>query len=127
MTTATAMSIEAHQGAINTPLPALVRSLSELLTRDLTAYIANVSDAGTVSRWAAGKSVNLRPAHEQRLRLAFEIVQLFRAFESSDRTIRAWFIGLNPHLDDDPPAEAIHDGRLKEALAAARAFVAGSY
>lgn len=38
---------------------------------------------------------------------------------------RAWFIGLNPQLDDVSPAEAIHDGRLKEAKAAARAFVAG--
>lgn len=39
--------------------------------------------------------------------------------------IRAWFVGMNPQLDDDSPAEAIHGGRLKEAMAAARAFAAG--
>jgi hypothetical protein len=32
---------------------------------------------------------------------------------------------MNPQLDDDSPAEVIRDGRLKEALAAAKAFVAG--
>jgi hypothetical protein len=45
--------------------------------------------------------------------------------QDSPRTVRAWFIGLNPQLGDVSPAEAIHDGQLKEALAAARAFMAG--
>ena len=45
-------------------------------------------------------------------------------FDSS-RVVKAWFIGLNPQLDDESPAEAIREGRLKEAMSAARAFVAG--
>jgi hypothetical protein len=45
-------------------------------------------------------------------------------FDSS-RVVKAWFIGLNPQLDDESPAEAIREGRLKEAMNAARAFVAG--
>ncbi len=32
---------------------------------------------------------------------------------------------MNPQLDDDSPAEAIREGRLKEALAAANAFITG--
>jgi hypothetical protein len=37
--------------------------------------------------------------------------------------MRAWLVGLQ--LDDEFPAEALRDGRLKEAMNAARAFVAG--
>lgn len=119
--------VKAHQSAVTIPLADVAKELSDLLTRDLTAYLTKVSDAGTVSRWATGKVTNVRPAHEQRLRLTYEIVQVLRAYGNSDQTIRAWFLGLNPHLDDDPPVEAIREGQLKEAFAAARAFVAGSY
>ena len=41
------------------------------------------------------------------------------AYDSA-QAVKAWFIGLNPQLGDVSPAEAIHDGRLKESLAAAR-------
>lgn len=117
----------AHQRAVTAPIASVVKELSSLLTRDLTAYIVKVGDAGTVSRWTTGAVTNVRPKYEQKLRLAYEIVQLLKSDGNSDQTIRAWFIGLNPHLDDDPPAEAIREGRLKETLAAARAFIAGSY
>jgi hypothetical protein len=43
----------------------------------------------------------------------------------SPRVVKAWFIGLSPQLDDESPAEAIREGPLKEAMNAARAFVAG--
>ena len=39
-------------------------------------------------------------------------------------TVRAWFIGMNPHLADDSPADAIREGRFQEALGAAKSFVA---
>jgi hypothetical protein len=32
---------------------------------------------------------------------------------------------MNPQLDDDSPAESIREGRLKEALSAAKAFISG--
>lgn len=40
-----------------------------------------------------------------------------------DDLARAWLIGMNPALDDQPPLGAITDGRGAEALAAAREFV----
>ncbi|MCU1419892.1 MAG: hydrolase family protein [Mycetocola sp.] len=36
---------------------------------------------------------------------------------------RAWFMGMNPHLNDETPAEVLADGRTREVLAAARAFI----
>ncbi len=44
----------------------------------------------------------------------------------ADATIRAWFLGSNPQLDDLSPAEALHNGLNRETLAAARAFLAGA-
>jgi hypothetical protein len=93
----------------------------------MTAYLANVKDAKAVVRWSESDDPGIRPASEQRLRVAYEIVRMFADAGETERTTRAWFLGLNPHLDDTPPSEAIHDGRMKEALAAARAFVADSY
>ncbi len=45
--------------------------------------------------------------------------------EDSVHVVRAWFIGMNPQLNDDSPAGAIRDGRMKEALGAAKAFMSG--
>lgn len=45
--------------------------------------------------------------------------------DDADPTIRAWFMGMNPQLDDVSPAEALAEDRFREVLAAARAFLAG--
>ena len=97
-----------------------------MLSRRLTAYIAGVKDGKTVARWASGEVTDIRePETEQRMRTAYEIAQLLLG-DDSPRTVRAWFIGLNPQLGDVPPAEAIREGRLQDAIAAARAFAAGA-
>lgn len=118
------MTEQAHRLATRVTMSEAARLLQELLSRRLTAYIAGVKDAKTVTRWVQGEVTAARDDNEQRLRTAYEIAQLLLQFDSP-RTVRAWFIGLNPQLDDRSPAEALHEGQLKEALSAARAFVAG--
>lgn len=114
----------AHRQSVHASTTEVSSYLQELLSRRLVAYIAGVKDAKTVTRWASGEVENVREENEKRLRTAYEIAQLLVRFDSP-RVVKAWFIGLNPQLDDVSPAEAIHDGELKEALSAARAFVAG--
>ena len=114
---------QAHRQAVLAPMADVADFLQDLLGRRLVAYIAGVKDAKTVSRWANGEA-EARQESETRLRVASEIAHLLIEFDSS-RVIKAWFIGLNPQLGDISPAEAIHDGHSKEALAAARAFIAG--
>ena len=98
--------------------------LQELLTRRLTAFIGGV-DGKTISRWAAGDVSTIRDLNvEQRLRTAYAIARMLLEW-SSPQTVRAWFIGLNPHLDDASPATALRDGHLQEVAAAARIFIAG--
>jgi hypothetical protein len=121
-TTKTA-SRQAHERAVSFEVKDVARYLQEALGQKLVAYTAGVSDPKRVGRWANGTQAP-RDEAERRLRAAFQIFHLLLA-EESPHVIRAWFIGMNPQLDDDSPAEAIRDGRLKEAMAAAKAFVAG--
>jgi hypothetical protein len=114
---------QAHHRAVDARLQDVADYLQDLLSRRLVAYIAGVKDVKTVSRWANGE-VEARQEAERRLRAAYQIALLLTEFDSP-RIVKAWFIGLNPHLADTPPAEAIHNGQAKEALAAARAFIVG--
>ena len=116
-------AIEAHERAVIFEIKDVARYLQEALGQKLVAYMADVNDPKGVGRWAQGTQAP-RDDAERRLRAAFQIFHLLLG-EDSPHVIRAWFIGMNPQLDDDSPAEAIHDGRLKDALEAAKAFVAG--
>lgn len=114
----------AHRQAIQAPLSEVAGMLQEVLTRRLTAYLCGVKDGKTILRWASGEVSEIRQHEtEQRLRTAYEIVQLLLQFDAPT-TVRAWFIGMNPELDDMAPAEVIREGRLTDAMGAARAFIA---
>ncbi len=120
-----AVSQTLHHRATSAPVSEIAGFLQNLLSRRLTAYIAGVRDGKTVNRWANGEVVDIRDYWvEQRLRTTYEIAQLLIGYDSA-QTVKAWFIGLNPQLGDVSPAEAIKEGRLKESLAAARAFTTG--
>ncbi|HET8626220.1 MAG TPA: hypothetical protein VFL91_02315 [Thermomicrobiales bacterium] len=119
-----ALAEQAHNLSTRVTIQEAARSLQDLLSRRLTAYMLGVKDAKTITRWASGEVTTIRYESEERLRCAYEIVQLLTQFDTR-QIVRAWFIGLNPQLGDVSPAQAIRDGQLKEALGAARAFIAG--
>jgi hypothetical protein len=111
---------------METPIQDIARTLEDLLSRRLTAVIVGVKDGKTVARWASGETSDVRGEDtELRLRTAYQIAIMLLTSLDSAQTVKAWFIGLNPQLGDTSPAEAIREGRLRDALAAARAFVAG--
>lgn len=87
--------------------------------------MVGVDDPKTIGRWANEGSRAPQGAEvERKLRDAYQVFRLFLAKESTC-TVRAWFVGLNPQLDDEPPATAIRDGKTRDVLVAARAFLAG--
>lgn len=111
----------AHRRSLQLSQIDLIEALSTKLGTKLVAFIAD-KNAATLSRWKNGNEaseVALQP-----LRLTYQIVKMLEGYEA-DATIRAWFLGSNPQLDDLSPAEALHDGLNRETLAAARAFLAG--
>ncbi len=114
---------EAHERSVSFEIKDIARFLQEALGQKLVAYMSDVSDPKQVGRWAQGTQVP-RDEAERRLRAAFQMFHLLQA-DDSPHVVRAWFVGMNPQLNDESPAEVIREGRLKEALAAARAFVAG--
>jgi hypothetical protein len=112
---------EAHRKAVETMFADLVKTLVEALGRTLVAIVGAV-DPKTVDRWIDGQQP--RPGAEARIRTAFQVYQLLLSRES-EHTVRAWFIGLNPQLDDVSPARALHDDQLREVVVAAKSFTLG--
>lgn len=113
---------QAHRQAIITPMNEIASHLQKLLSRSVTAYIAGVKEGRTVTRWASSGASDIRYESEQRLRTAYEIAQLIGAYYSPE-VARAWFMGYNSRLGQITPADAIHEGKLREALSAAQAFI----
>jgi hypothetical protein len=96
--------------------------LQEMLGQKLTAVVVDIKDPKEVGRWARGVHAP-RPETERHLRSAFQIAMLLAQVESPE-TVRAWFMGMNPQLDDRAPALMV----VKEpasVMQAARAFLAG--
>lgn len=114
---------EAYRRTVETEIESIARFLEEALGRNLVAYICGVSDSKAVGRWAKGERSPRRDA-EERLRAAYQIFQLLQE-EESPHTVRAWFIGLNPQLDDESPAAVLREGRLRDVVVAARSYIAG--
>jgi len=120
--------LRAHDRAIRAPIAEAVTELRDLLSGRLVAYIAGVSETRAVNEWADGARSIRSPETEARLRLALQIAVML-ADADQPPVVQAWFMGLNPELDDRSPARLLRDGELDEVgpavLAAARAFVAG--
>ena len=112
----------AHREAVRVGQMDLVEALISKLGAKVVAFMAN-RDTSTISRWKSG--VTAEETALQPLRIAFQVVKLLESVEA-DATIRAWFLGSNPQLDDLSPAEALRERLNRETLAAARAFVAGA-
>jgi hypothetical protein len=110
----------AHRDATSVLWRTVVSTLIENLGVGLVALAAGVT-ADTVTRWASGEATNPREANERRLRETYRVYRELVAVDAP-HTVRAWFMGSNPQLNDDAPVEAIAADRFKETLAAARSF-----
>ncbi|MFN8635983.1 MAG: XRE family transcriptional regulator [Chloroflexota bacterium] len=102
-------------------LPDVAHELERVLGQRLTAAIAGVADAKAVGKWARGERAP-RPDAEQHLRDAYYVMRLLLQVETP-ATVRAWFIGMNPELDDRSPALALGEDAAR-VLQAARTFLA---
>jgi hypothetical protein len=118
--------LKAYQDSIRLADDALVRDLRDLLEAKLVAYIGSVKETRAVRQWADGER---KPSADviHRLRTAYHVAALL-AERNSRAVVQAWFQGMNPQLDDVPPAHMLSEGQLDAAgpqvLAAARAFAA---
>lgn len=111
--------LAAHTRAIESDLTPAVKSLVETLGKALVAVIVG-RDVKTISRWIAGQG----PAGSAEQRRIFDTLQIVELLLMGDSpsVVRAWFMGMNPQLDDENPAELLAEGRAREVMAAARAY-----
>ncbi|MDN4643918.1 hypothetical protein [Arthrobacter sp. PsM3] len=120
--------LKAHQDSIRLSDADLVRDLRDLLGAKLVAHIGSVKETRAVRQWADAER---KPSADviQRLRTAYHVAALL-AEGDSRAVVQAWFQGMNPQLDDVPPARLLREGQLDDAgplvLAAARAFAEAS-
>ncbi len=98
----------------------VVAYLREQLGERLTAVIAGVTDASIIRAWAAGEA-KPEPATERTLRATYEVTQMLLQVDSAE-TVRLWFSGMNPDLDDEAPGLVIREDPAA-VLSAARIFV----
>ena len=119
--TLTDLQRHAHARVTRQGVAATAAALQELLGQRLVAVIAGVKDAKAVGRWARGEDIP-RAQAAATLQNALHVVELLRSQED-DETIRSWFRGMNPDLDDGSPALLIRD-QPEGVNQAARAFLA---
>jgi hypothetical protein len=117
-------STDTHRTAVASSIADIAAFLQDALGQKLVAFMVEVEDPKTVGRWASGKRLPQDLDVERRLRDAHQIFRLLLTKESP-YTVRAWFVGLNPQLGDESPATAIREGRTRDVLVAAKAFLAG--
>ena len=119
--------LAAHREALSLPWPEIVRRLTEIAGRKLTAYIAGVKDVRALDRWINGSEPY--GSVEERLRFTFQVVRTLSQHDSP-RVVQAWLTGVNPELGDRVPLRLLRDGDLNivapKILGAARAFIAGA-
>ena len=111
---------DAYEQSVRLPTEEVTRFLLEVLGRSLVMRLAGVTDPNAVKEWATGAR-QPRTGSEQRLRTAY---RAFQTVSSADNeyAARAWFIGLNPQLEDQAPIDALREDRLKDVVVAAEAF-----
>lgn len=112
---------QAHRNAVTDTTKDAASFLSDLLGAKLVAYITDADDT-TVRRWCSGANAP-RDAAERRMLAASHIAHMLLEAGDATHTVRAWFMGMNPQLGDETPADVIRTDRPREALAAARAFI----
>jgi len=119
--------LAAHRRAVQASFSEIVAELAGILGKKLTAYIGGVKDTRVVERWIHGGVEPYRDA-DRRIRLAYQIAKTLHEHDSA-RVVQAWFIGLNPELQDRTPIRLLKEEDPEkvgpELLNAMRAFLAG--
>lgn len=115
-----ALRKEAYRRATSTPISVIARQLQKTLGQRLAALVVGAGDPKAIGHYANGT----RSPHEdtaRRLRVAHQVVVTLSSRETPE-TIQAWFVGMNPDLNDEAPADLILK-EPKRVLEAARAYV----
>ncbi|WP_166879126.1 hypothetical protein [Salinibacterium sp. ZJ450] len=100
--------------------------LSDVLGSQLVAYIAGLRTTRLIRMWSEGAASPPEGVRD-RVRIALFVARMIAEHEPRG-TVQAWFMGLNPNLNDRSPATVLRDDPVLESAgaiaSAARAFLA---
>ncbi len=108
-----------RKSAHETPINEVVRALNDGLGAKMLAAMTQVDSEEIVAGWINGE--DLGPDAEARLRGIYEVFLILTSRDSV-HTTRMWFVGTNPNLNYTAPALVIRDGRVNDAVAAAKTY-----
>lgn len=109
--------------AVKTPISEIVFELREVLGSAVIALLTGVN-IRNIQRWIDSES-EPQDSAAQKLRAAYAAIKIISEVDEP-AVIRAWFIGMNDQLDDFSPTESLAEGKLREVLGAARAYVSSN-
>lgn len=118
-------TILAHTETVRLPSAELARQLVQHLGATVVAVLAGVRDKKLPYKWSTPDGPTPRTEALQRLQVAHRAWVAVATAEGED-IARAWFIGANPRLDEQPPFMAISTGAFGSVMSAAAAFVDGT-
>lgn len=113
---------EVHMQAVQATASTIADYLQHLLGQRITADMAGTRDPKAVGKWARHEQ-DPRPTALTRLRTAYQIALLLERHYTRP-AVRAWFVQMNPYLDQYAPASRI-GADPRGVYHAARAFVRG--
>ncbi len=116
--------VGAHEWAMTLPISEVVRELVAILGATTVAVIGGVTETRAVHQWTLGRE----PQRQHVLRFTLQVARMVAAIDGRHESVRAWFQGSNPRLDDGIPVLMLRDESLEEIqgplMQAARAFAA---
>lgn len=116
--------LDSHEHAMSLPMAEVVSELISLLGATTVAVIGGVTETRAVQQWTIGRE----PQRGHVLRFALQIARMIAGADGDHETVRAWFAGSNPRLDDAIPALLLRSEPLEKVqvqlVKAARAFAA---
>lgn len=111
---------QAHAGTVRLGIHEVVRRMNRHLGATVVAALAGSKDSKTPYRWA--KDTTPQAEAEERIRTGHRVWMCIADAES-DHVARAWFMGSSPALGETSPVLALREGRTREVIEAAEAFV----
>lgn len=117
---------EIHLAATRMNIHDLVRELIENVGAVIVQTMAGVRDRTSPYKWAKPDGPDPRPEIESRLRLGYRVWKTLEMAEGRHVAL-AWLMGANPRLEENLPVLYIQQGRTRDVIGAAEAFVNDTY
>ena len=111
----------AHRSSLRPSIQEVAADLNALFGRELLAVMTGIQSPRTVTQWIRGES-EPHPTTAKNLRNVEYVAAFLRESGQARETVQAWFVGMNPLLRGQSPAEVIGRDALV-VLEAAKDFV----